>query len=184
MGPLEWISVWTLVRISGIVSLFLLLFAIFCGAILPLLSPKWKALSMFIHQFAGWVGLSLGFIHGLLLHFNSYVPYSLKEIFVPFTAQNQPVLSGLGTIGFWLFALVIFSSDFRTLFKKRIWKSIHLLSMPLFIIVAIHGIFQGTDRYEIWFIVFCTVLFSIFLVLVFFRFFIYKPEPKVKKVSA
>ena len=42
-------------------------------------------------------------VHLLLLMIDQYEPYTISEIVLPFSANYQALLSGLGTIAFYLF---------------------------------------------------------------------------------
>lgn len=149
---IELLSVWEMIRLSGFVSLFLLLISIVCGGLMSVLQPKnkTKVYMQFIHQNAGWMSLWIGLGHGILLYFDTFISFSLIEIFIPFTAEFERFWSGIGTISLWLLVIVILSTDVKKKFSHRTWKLIHRLSFPLFPFALLHGLMIGSDRLEPW----------------------------------
>ena len=102
------------------------------------------------HQMIGQVGLLFIGIHACLLMFDSYVPYSVTSLLIPFTAPNHPILSGLGTIATYLFIIVVFTSDFMKVIGRSLWKKTHYLVFPMWFLAAIHGLSIGTDSQTVW----------------------------------
>lgn len=148
----EYLNTWTFIRSSGFVAYFLLTLSLSFGLCSTLSSfKKNKALLQNLHQTSGWYGLLTIIFHmGLLLQ-DQYVPYRFQELFIPFTAKNEPLDSGLGTLSFYLFLLVIGSSDFliKKLGIKR-WKKLHLAVLPAWLLIVFHGLAIGTDSREPW----------------------------------
>jgi predicted ferric reductase len=141
------LSVWTVTRAAGITS-FLLLFLSMVFGILqgyPNLQPKTKATLYTLHESTSWFGLLIAGLHVFVLLFDKYVGYSIGELLIPFTESSKPVLMGIGTIAFYLMAILIITSDFRHKMSKKVWKTIHYTSVLCFAGALWHGIFAGTD---------------------------------------
>ncbi|WP_274654535.1 ferric reductase [Paenibacillus humicola] len=138
---------WQIIRVTGIVSYILLTLGVALGIAygLPLWPRKMKTVLYKIHSFATISGTALGLLHGAVTVIDTYVPYTWRELLVPFTAHYDPVLSGLGTLCGYAMLLVILTTDLRNLLKRRVWLAFHLLSYPIFAMAAIHGFFMGTD---------------------------------------
>lgn len=149
---LDVFSTWNVIRSAGITAYFLLFLAVFAGITLrlPVQLRKWKAPILFIHQHAGWLAFLFSIVHGLLLLFDRYLPYTISEVFIPFSAKNEPLLSGLGTVVFYVILIVLLSSDFMMRIGKRVWKYLHMSTYPAFFIALLHGYFQGTSAYDGW----------------------------------
>ncbi len=148
----EYFSTWNLIRVSGFLSYFLLTISLAFGFLQSFSSLRSKKADfLLIHQTSGWFGLLVILFHMMMLFFDHYVHYPIKSIMVPFISENEPFFSGLGTISFYLFLIIIGSSDFfmRKL-GKRVWKRLHILSIPAWILMVIHGVSIGTDSSEIW----------------------------------
>lgn len=152
MMSLDVLSTWNLIRGSGFLAYFLLTFSLAAGLLNRLLAfQKQKLLILELHKVSGWAGLLTIVFHATLLLVDDYATYRISEILFPFSAENEPVLSGLGTISLYFFLLTIATSDF---FIKKLgralWKRIHLLVIPAWILMVLHGIFIGTDTAQPW----------------------------------
>ncbi|MGJ7919669.1 ferric reductase-like transmembrane domain-containing protein [Neobacillus sp. LXY-4] len=148
----EYFSTWNLIRLSGFLSYFLLTASLAFGFLqaFPSLKRR-KGEFLQIHQTSGWIGLLGILYHMMMLYWDQYVHYPIFSILVPFSSEHEAFYSGLGTISFYLFFLIIGSSDF--LMKKlgrSVWKKIHLLAVPAWLLMTVHGILLGTDSSEKW----------------------------------
>jgi methionine sulfoxide reductase heme-binding subunit len=142
---------WPIIRILGLVAYTLLAAGICLGIAysLPLKMGKRKALLYKMHTFCTISGTALGLLHGAFTVIDTYMPFSWRELLVPFTAEHAPILNGIGTLAGYAMLIVIFTSDIRNKLKKRVWHLIHLLSYPIFVMTSIHGYFLGTDTKEL-----------------------------------
>lgn len=146
------ISNWVLIRLSGFLSYFLFTCSIGAGLMSRFsLFQKQKPLMIALHQSSGWAGLLAVIFHMTLLWRDRFVAYQLFEIFVPFSSNHAPIQSALGAMSFYLFLLVIATSDFlmKKLGRNR-WGKIHLLVIPAWILMVLHGVFIGTDSNQPW----------------------------------
>lgn len=111
----------------------------------PSLKMK-KALFHHLHLTSSWGGLFTILAHMILLLGDSYQPYTIKEIILPFSSSYEPIESGIGTIAFILILLVMILSDlWRKGLKGPLWRKIHFLVFPAWVGMLVHGILIGTD---------------------------------------
>jgi methionine sulfoxide reductase heme-binding subunit len=143
---MNWI--WMVIRICGLVGYFLLTLSLLAGILRHI--PRKKASILSFHQIIGQVALLFIGIHACLLLYDTYQPYSLKAILIPFASPNEPILTGIGTIATYLLIIVIFTSDFMKSVGKKLWKKLHFLVFPLWVLSAIHGLYLGTDSQTNW----------------------------------
>jgi DMSO/TMAO reductase YedYZ heme-binding membrane subunit len=143
---MNWI--WIIIRVAGLAGYFLLTLSLLAGIYRHI--PRKKGNILAFHQIIGQVALLYIGIHACLLLYDTYQPYTLKSILIPFTSPNEPILTGIGTIATFLLVIVIFTSDFMKEFGRSLWKKTHYLVFPLWILSAIHGLFLGTDSQTIW----------------------------------
>jgi len=139
---------WFVSRAAGIVGYALLWVATAWGVMLsardagPLVSGP---LAYTLHNVTSWLALVFSAIHALALLGDRIVPFTVRGVFVPFTADYQTFLSGLGTLA--LYVGIVVSAAFYL--KKRIgyrtWRTIHGLSYVMFVAVTIHSVLLGTD---------------------------------------
>ncbi|MED3662859.1 ferric reductase-like transmembrane domain-containing protein [Ureibacillus sp. FSL K6-8385] len=160
---------WNLIRASGFLAYFLLTLSIMAGGMQKLSDfQNHKPLLMELHKISGWTGVLTVVFHGTLLLVDKYVPYNIVELLIPFAAENEPFHSGIGTLSFYLFLIVMATSDF---FMKKLgfqlWKKLHFLVFPAWVFMTLHGIFIGTDSGQVWAIfIYCASIVLITALLV------------------
>ncbi len=148
----DFFSAWTLIRASGFLAFYFMTISLSFGLFGSLsIMKKKKGVLVQLHQASGWYGLLVIIFHMLLIFQDQYVPYSLGALLIPFSSEHEPIFSALGTFSFYLFFLVIGTSDF---FIKKLgiknWKKLHLAVIPAWILMLIHGLAVGTDASEPW----------------------------------
>ncbi|WP_159081835.1 ferric reductase-like transmembrane domain-containing protein [Paenibacillus sp. CAA11] len=143
----DYLNVWNTVRAAGITSYLLLFVSMIAGMMqgTPLVQGKRKGTINLIHQASGWFGLLFGMVHGMVLYFDQHVGYQPLEILVPFMSHSHPILNGLGTLVIYLMALLIISSDLMKCIGRKVWRSIHVLAFPAFVMALVHGLLLGSD---------------------------------------
>ncbi|THE13395.1 iron reductase [Bacillus timonensis] len=149
---IDWLSTWSLIRISGFLAYFLFTLSIAAGLMNRLsLFKKQKPLMLELHKLSGWIGMLTVVFHATLLLVDSYMPYTIFEILIPFSSENDPFFSGLGTISFYFFLVTLGTSDFFIkALGRTLWKKIHFLVIPAWILMVLHGIIIGTDSAQPW----------------------------------
>ncbi|MFC5652250.1 ferric reductase [Paenibacillus solisilvae] len=138
---------WMMIRVLGIASFLLLTAGISLGISysFPFQKRNTKKNVYRIHSFATISGTALGLLHGAITIIDTYAPYSWSGLFVPFSAQVSPALSGFGTLSSYGLLVVILTTDLRNKLKRRVWLMLHMLSYPIYIMALIHSFFLGTD---------------------------------------
>lgn len=144
---LAFFSVWHTVRAAGLTSYLLLFLAVSAGLIqsLPVTPVRLKPFLAATHTTAGWIGLLFGLVHGLILRFDHYIGYSLSDIFIPFMSQHEPLATTAGIISLYLMLLIMASSDWRTYINRKLWRILHVMSYPAYLLALYHGLVLGTD---------------------------------------
>src|SRR4029077_19650269 len=66
--------------------------------------------------------------------------FRLFDIFVPIRSPTQPIPNTLGAIAFYLVALVVLTSCFRTLFGHPRWKLLHYTAYAPAAVFYVHGV--------------------------------------------
>ncbi|WP_431027403.1 ferric reductase-like transmembrane domain-containing protein [Lysinibacillus sp. LZ02] len=141
------LSTWEWIRLLGFLAYFYFTVSLIFGLLrkTPAIQSN-KNLYFQLHQNAGWMGFIAVIAHMLLLIIDQYEPYQIAEILIPFLSDYHAVFSGFGTIAFYLFLIVFVTSDL--LIRKMdfsIWKKVHMLVLPAWILSLMHGLFIGTD---------------------------------------
>lgn len=109
-----------------------------------------RARLLAIHQSLGLSGLALAFAHGLALPFDGFTEFDFTEVFVPFLAEYERLLNGLGTATFYLLVLATFTFWVRARLGMRLWRLIHLASVPALGGAFVHGALLGSDTAAAW----------------------------------
>jgi predicted ferric reductase len=109
-----------------------------------------KASTITLHRFLSTVGLVLLALHlgGVLL--DTYVPFSLTEVLLPFKSTFRPIAVGFGIVAMYATVIVLVSSWVRRGYSPRLWRAIHMLAVPAFGLALLHGVFTGTDTSRPW----------------------------------
>lgn len=149
---------WYVTRASGIVAAAALVILILSGVgfitgrSFALLEPltAWAT-----HRAIGIVFAISVSIHMLALLFDTYAPFSIIQVLLPFASNYRPVtLFGvnfgslyvaLGIIAAYLLAAIVISSLLWMDKKPRIWKAVHFLGYLVMIFVFVHVLYLGTD---------------------------------------
>jgi methionine sulfoxide reductase heme-binding subunit len=149
---MDWLSTWNVIRASGLTSYLLLFLSVSLGMFCygKWIEPKYRSVLLIMHHLFGWTGFLFGMLHGLVLMIDNYQPFSFKMVLIPFTAQYLPLASGLGTISLYLMVAVLISSDWMKTFGRKVWRFIHYLALPSYLLALIHGIAAGTDTGSLW----------------------------------
>ena len=104
-------STWNMIRLSGFLALFFVTFSIGFGMMSKISwLKKKKALSHFIHLSSAWGSVLSLVFHLSLLLVDTYQPFTLKELLVPFAANYASLAAGLGTLAFYFIIIVYLAS--------------------------------------------------------------------------
>ena len=140
---------WYVARSGGIVAWAMLAASVMWGLALSTKvlrgrpRPNWI---LDLHRFLGGTALVFTGIHVLSLVLDSYVHFGLVEILVPVTGTWHPVAVSWGVISLYLLLAIEVTSLLRKRISKRVWRSTHYLSFPLFLLSTVHALSAGTDR--------------------------------------
>lgn len=97
------------------------------------------------HQFISLLAIGFTALHIIVLMFDSYLPYSLAQILVPFLSPYRPLWVGIGVIGFYLTMLVTITFYMRSRIGMKAFRVIHVFSLLAYLGATVHSFFAGTD---------------------------------------
>ena len=105
-------------------------------------------------------------VHAIVLLGDRYITYTLWTLFVPYADTTyRPDAVALGQIGFYLLALVTVSFWARQWTSQKVWRGIHYLSFVVYVMVALHALWAGTDADGLYWMYVTTAVGVLFLVL-------------------
>jgi predicted ferric reductase len=139
---------WYTARASGLVSWALLSASMLWGLVLstklrpPRLRPNW---TLDLHRYLGGLAVVFVGVHLAALVFDSYVGFGLADLLVPFVSQWRPVSVAWGVTALYLLLAVELSSLGRKHLPHRVWRRLHFLAFPLYVVATLHMLTAGTD---------------------------------------
>ncbi len=148
-------TVWYAARAGGVVSYLLVTAALLAGIGLAgkLHVPGFPRFAVEdIHRFLGLLAAVFITIHvtGILL--DTTVPFSIRQVLVPFTASYRPLWTGLGVVALELLVALAITNRFRARLPYRFWRRAHYASFAVWLAASVHGFMSGTDRDQAWLI--------------------------------
>jgi sulfoxide reductase heme-binding subunit YedZ len=115
-----------------------------------------------VHRFGGLLVGSLVGLHVLTIAIDSFLPFSLAQLVVPFSSAYRPLWTGLGIAAAELLLALAVTNKLRDRLPYRTWRKAHYLNFAVWGAATLHGIGAGTDRSAPW----LALLYGISIVLV------------------
>jgi DMSO/TMAO reductase YedYZ heme-binding membrane subunit len=164
-------TMWVLLRAAGIGAYVALWLAVVWGLVATtgvVKSRISKPSANHFHAFVATTGLVLLGVHLGLLLIDTYMPFTVSDVFIPMRSTFRPVAITAGVLAMYGMVLLIVSSWMRSKLSTRLWRAIHLLSVPAFVLALLHGVFTGTDTERPWMVAMYAVtgVIAFFLVVV------------------
>lgn len=160
---------WYIERSAGFTSYGLLSLAVLLGVSSS--SSFWdrwniRKLMTQMHQYVALLVFPFLFFHLWGLYMDKTIPFHVAQFVIPFTSPYRALPTGLGVLTLYAWLLLIVTSYFREKIGVKTWRTIHILSFPMFVSVSLHGLLTGTDSSKHWaalVYLIPTVLFVFFL---------------------
>jgi DMSO/TMAO reductase YedYZ heme-binding membrane subunit len=139
---------WYIARASGLVSWALLTASVVWGLCMSTklrvlgARPNWM---LDLHRFLGGVATIFVGVHVGAIVLDSYVHFGMTDVLVPFASSWHPERVAWGVIALYLLVAVELTSLARKSLAPHLWRAIHTLSLPLFVLATLHFVLAGTD---------------------------------------
>jgi methionine sulfoxide reductase heme-binding subunit len=166
-------AIWYAARASGVAAYVVLTITVSIGLSLggKAQSRRWPRFATEdIHRFGGLLVGSLIGVHVLSIAVDSFLPFSLKQLVVPFTATYRPLWTGLGVFAAELLLALAITNHYRKRMPHRLWRSAHYLNFVVWSAASLHAVFSGTDRSAPWLALFYAVSMGTVVALLAWRF--------------
>jgi DMSO/TMAO reductase YedYZ heme-binding membrane subunit len=140
---------WYVARAGGLLAYGLLAIGVVWGLLLSSRlfgrrpRPAWL---LDLHRFLAGLAVVFVAVHVGAILLDTYVPFSPVQVLVPFASTWHPGAVAWGIVGLYLLAAVELTSLLRSRLPQRVWRRVHYLSFPLFVVTTIHALTAGTDR--------------------------------------
>ncbi len=144
---------WYITRATGFTAYLMLFANMVLGLMVKTkqyddLVPRWSSFDL--HQFTALLALGFLALHVFSLLFDSFLPFTLTQLFVPGTSTYRPFWIAVGIISLYALVVVTVTFYFRAQIGQRAWRLIHYASFVAFYLVLAHGVFSGSDSTELW----------------------------------
>jgi methionine sulfoxide reductase heme-binding subunit len=101
-----------------------------------------------VHGFLAWFWVPLVAVHVTSLLLDATSRITPLDLVIPFRVDDgagSQLAVGLGTIGLLLIVLIAATSALRRFMSPSVWRWIHRLSYPMFLVFLVHAQLAGTD---------------------------------------
>jgi sulfoxide reductase heme-binding subunit YedZ len=146
-------AIWYAARASGVAAYVVLTVVVCMGIALAgkAQSTRWPRFAAEdVHRFGGLLVGSLIVTHVAAIAVDSFLPFSLTQLLVPFTATYRPLWTGLGIAAAELLLALAITNHYRKRMPHGVWRSAHYLNFAVWGAASLHGMFAGTDRSATW----------------------------------
>jgi methionine sulfoxide reductase heme-binding subunit len=163
-------AIWYAARASGVAAYVALSLVVMLGLTLggKAQTRRWPRFSTEeVHRFGGLlVGFLIG-IHVLTIAADSFLPFSLVQLLVPFTSSYRPLWTGLGIAAAEILVALAITNRYRKRLPYSFWRKAHYLNFAVWGLASVHGLMAGTDRGATWLaILYAASMAGVFMLLV------------------
>jgi sulfoxide reductase heme-binding subunit YedZ len=144
VNPKLW---WYVARASGLVTWTLVTCAVIWGLALsgrvtkrP--RPAWV---LDLHRFLGALSVAFLGVHVAALVADNYTHFGPAELMLPLASKWRPAAVAWGIVGLYLLIAIEVTSLMKRRLTERLWRSVHLTSLGLFVVVTVHAFMAGAD---------------------------------------
>jgi sulfoxide reductase heme-binding subunit YedZ len=102
------------------------------------------------HEHLSLLGIGFVALHIIVLLLDTYAPFSIAQLMIPFTSTYRPFWVGIGIISLYITILVTASFYLRKWISMQMFRKIHVLSVVAYLGVLLHGVYSGTDSTITW----------------------------------
>jgi sulfoxide reductase heme-binding subunit YedZ len=146
-------AIWYAARASGIAAYIVLSVVVSIGITMggKAQSRRWPRFAVEdIHRFGGLLVGSLIGVHVAAIALDSFLPFSIGQLVVPFTARYRPLWTGMGVFAAELLLALAITNHYRKRLPHGFWRAAHYANFAVWALASLHGIFAGTDRSAGW----------------------------------
>jgi predicted ferric reductase len=94
-----------------------------------------------LHNWTAYIVLLLIVLHPAALLLRASTPFGWRDVLLPIDSPAQPAINTIGAAGLYGLLIVIVTSFFRLRLARPLWKKLHLLVFPAFVLMFIHSMF-------------------------------------------
>ena len=144
---------WLASRASGITAFLLVACSVLLGLAMAtkILRGRVKPpLLVKLHEHLALAGLVAIAVHAITLLGDAWLNPGPVGVLVPFTIDHEPLFTGLGILAAYLAALLGLSFYVRRRIGTKRWRSLHRLTLLVYVLAVAHTLGAGTDAATPW----------------------------------
>jgi len=145
---------WDVARAGGFTAYVLLTLAVVVGLALStqLQSPsRWpRLINSELHNFLTLLSTIFLVVHVLAVWIDPFTSFGWNEIFIPLASHYRPEWMALGIVALYLGIAIGISTWLRPHIGYKLWRQLHVLTLGVFALAAVHGIGIGSDTQTWW----------------------------------
>lgn len=138
---------WYVSRAAGVTAYALLSGSTLLGLLISTRAlSRWlnRATVFALHAHLAWLGLAAIALHAGVLLLDTYQPFSLVELLLPFAAPYRPISVALGIVAMYLDLALVVSFYVKSWIGQRGWRLLHYSSFAVYVLATAHGVFAGS----------------------------------------
>jgi predicted ferric reductase len=97
-----------------------------------------------LHNWTAYLVLLLIILHPAVLLLRGSTHFGWRDVLLPTRSPVQPTLNTVGAAALYGLLIVIVTSFFRLRIARPLWKKLHFLVFPAFVLMFIHAMFTDT----------------------------------------
>jgi sulfoxide reductase heme-binding subunit YedZ len=140
---------WLASRAAGVVAFMLVALSVLIGLAMANRLVRGRTVVK-LHEHLALAGLVAIAVHMITLLGDSFMSPSAADLLVPFVMDHAPLFTGLGIIAAYLAALLGLSFYARRRIGAKRWRSLHRLTVLVYVLGVIHTLGAGTDAEAPW----------------------------------
>jgi predicted ferric reductase len=96
-----------------------------------------------LHEWTAYCVSLLIVLHPLVLLLGNSTHFGWKDVLLPIHSPVQPTINTLGAAALYGLFIVIVTSLFRLSMARALWKNLHFLVFPAFVLMFLHSMFSN-----------------------------------------
>jgi methionine sulfoxide reductase heme-binding subunit len=149
-SPIDWYAA----RAGGVAAYVLLTLNVSIGLLMTgkKTMKHWPRFALEdVHRFTGILTGTFVVLHIVTVAIDSYLPFSIWSLAIPFIATYRPIWIGLGIVAAELLLALAITNHYRsTTLSYRTWRRWHYVNFAVWTAATFHSIGSGTDRSTTW----------------------------------
>lgn len=136
---------WYVARSSGLVAWGLLAASVLAGLVSSARIVRPTRPFQAMHRYLGGLSLVFVAVHVTTIVLDTYVPFGIAAVFVPFASEWHPLAVAFGIVAVDLLVAIAVTSAFVAYLPSRLWTAVHSLSAVAYLFATVHLFTSGTD---------------------------------------